>query len=51
MQEKNDQQPPKTEQQPQPERKPNEHAGFHFSSALKITDPDTGEVLVQMRAD
>jgi hypothetical protein len=39
------------EQPVQPERKPNEQAGFHFSSALKITDPDTGEVLVQMRVD
>jgi hypothetical protein len=51
MQEKTEQQPPKTEQQSQPERKPNEHAGFHFSSALRITDPETGEVLVQIRAD
>ena len=35
----------------QPERKPNEQAGFYFSSSLKITDPNTGQVLVQMRAD
>jgi hypothetical protein len=42
------------QQQKQPvqnERKPNEQAGFHFSSALKITDPETGQVFVQMRAD
>jgi hypothetical protein len=31
--------------------KPNEQAGFHFSSSIKITDPNSGEVLVQMRAD
>ena len=31
--------------------KPNEQAGFHFSSSIKITDPKSGEVLVQMRAD
>jgi len=37
--------------QPAQERKPNEQAGFHFSSSLKITDPNTGQVLVQMRAD
>lgn len=34
-----------------PEQKPNEKVGFRFSSSLKITDPATGEVLVQMRAD
>jgi hypothetical protein len=33
------------------ERKPNENAGFYFSSSLKITDPETGRVLVQMRCD
>lgn len=33
------------------EKKPNENAGFYFSGSVKITDPDTGEVLVQMRAD
>lgn len=46
----------KNQQTPQhkpttPERKPNERAGFHLSSSIKITDPNTGEVLVQMRAD
>jgi hypothetical protein len=33
------------------ERKPNENAGFYFSSSIKITDPETGRVLVQMRCD
>jgi hypothetical protein len=35
----------------QTEHKPNENAGFVFSSFLKITDPQTGKVLVQTRAD
>jgi hypothetical protein len=34
-----------------PQRVPNENIGFYFSSSLKITDPDSGEVLVQTRAD
>lgn len=34
-----------------PEKKPNEHGGFYFSSHLKITDPNTKEVLVQKRGD
>ena len=34
-----------------PESKPNEHGGFYFSSSVKITDPDTKEVLVQIRGD
>lgn len=33
------------------EPKPNEHGGFYFSSHLKITDPNTKEVLVQQRGD
>ena len=33
------------------EKRPDEQVGFHFSSSIKITDPDTGEVLVQMRCD
>jgi hypothetical protein len=33
------------------EKKTNEQAGFYFSSSLKISDPETGEVLVQMRCD
>jgi hypothetical protein len=36
---------------PTEERKPNENAGFYFSSSIKITDPETGQVLVQMRCD
>jgi hypothetical protein len=34
-----------------PETKPNEDAGIYYSSFLKITDPETGRVLVQTRAD
>jgi hypothetical protein len=34
-----------------PEKKPNENAGFFFSSSIKITDPNTNEVLVHVRAD
>jgi hypothetical protein len=33
------------------ESKPNESGGFYFSSFLKITDPNTKEVLVQTRGD
>lgn len=33
------------------EVKPNESGGFYFSSFLKITDPNTKEVLVQTRGD
>ena len=33
------------------EVKPNEHGGFYFSSGVKITDPNTKEVLVQIRGD
>lgn len=33
------------------EKKPNEQAGFYFSSHLKIFDPNTKEVLVQKRGD
>ena len=33
------------------EKKPDEIGGFYFSSFLKIVDPDTKEVLVQMRGD
>jgi len=33
------------------EKKPNENAGFHFSSHLKIYDPNTKEVLVKQRGD
>jgi hypothetical protein len=33
------------------EKKPNEHGGFYFSSSIKITDPNTKEVLVHKRGD
>ena len=33
------------------EKKPNEHGGFYFSSSVKITDPNTKEVLVHTRGD
>lgn len=32
-------------------KKPNEDAGFYFSSFLKISDPNSKEVMVQMRGD
>jgi len=35
----------------EPEVKPDESGGFYFSSFVKITDPDTEEVLVQTRGD
>jgi hypothetical protein len=38
-------------QDSRPEVKPNESGGFYFSSFLKITDPETKEVLVQTRGD
>lgn len=41
----------KTDKPVQQERKPNESVGFHFSSSIKISDPNTGKVLVQKRAD
>lgn len=33
------------------ERTPNEHVGYYFSSFLKITDPNSQEILVQKRGD
>lgn len=36
---------------PQPEKKPNEVSGFHFSTSIKITDPVTKQVILQRRAD
>lgn len=33
------------------EKKPNEYAGYYFSSSLKITDPDSGKVILHMRCD
>lgn len=33
------------------DKKPNESVGFYFSSSIKITDPDSGEVLLHKRCD
>ena len=33
------------------EKSPDENTGLFFTSHIKITDPNTKEVLVQMRAD
>lgn len=33
------------------EKKPDDSFGFVFSSAIKISDPDTKEVFVQIRGD
>lgn len=33
------------------ERKPNEVGGFYFSSSVKISDPNTKEILVQTRGE
>ena len=41
----------KTKPVQETEVKPNEHGGFYFSSHLKISDPNTKEVLVQTRGD
>lgn len=38
-------------QQQKAEKKPNEQVGFYLSSGIKISDPNTKEVLVQMRGD
>jgi len=32
-------------------KKPNESAGFYFSSHLKIFDPESKEILLQKRGD
>jgi len=32
-------------------RKPNENAGFHFSSSVKIFDPNTQQVILHKRGD
>lgn len=41
---------PQQEQKPAV-RTPDEQSGFYFSSFLKITDPETNEVLVEQRGD
>lgn len=38
-------------QNAEPQRKPNETGGIYYSSFIKITDPDSGEVLLQTRGD
>lgn len=40
----------KPEQHPKV-NKTNEYAGFYFSSSLKITDKDSGKIILQMRCD
>ena len=42
---------PKSTQEPNNGKKPNEQFGFYFSSSIKITDPKTGQVLLQKRCD
>jgi hypothetical protein len=39
------------EKQEEPNTRPNEIGGFYFSSSVKITDPNTKEILVQIRGD
>jgi hypothetical protein len=39
------------EKSEKPEAKPSDTGGFYFSSFLKITDPNTEEVLVHTRGD
>jgi hypothetical protein len=38
-------------QQNKPESKPNDVGGFYFLSHLKISDPNSNEILVQKRGD
>ena len=41
----------KIEEKEANKRTPDELSGFYFSSAIKIHDPNTNEVLVQIRGD
>lgn len=41
----------KEENKERPGPKPDEVSGFYFSSSIKIIDPNTNEILVQMRGD
>ena len=34
-----------------PQRQPQEQYGLHFSSHIRITDPDTGKVVLSKRCD
>ncbi len=47
----NNEEKAKVEVPGKPETKPNELGGVYFSSHLKISDPNTKEILVQMRGD
>lgn len=38
-------------EQEKEQKKPDEMGGFYFSSLLKITDPKTDEILVEIRGD
>jgi len=40
-----------TEEKAKHENVPDEHSGFYFSSHIKITDPETKEILVETRGD
>jgi len=42
---------PEPKAQTSTEKKPNEVGGVYFSSHVKITDPDTNEVLLSKRGD
>ena len=42
---------PNKQEEIKQEKKPNEVGGFYFSSFLKISDPNTKEILVQTRGD
>lgn len=41
----------KDNQKPRDTKKPNEFGGVYFSSSIKISDPETKEVLVHVRGD
>ena len=47
----NRQQANSSHQQLSTQRKPNETAGFYLSGVIRITDPNTGQVLLHKRAD
>jgi hypothetical protein len=43
--------PENNDQKPENDSALKDKAGFYFSSMIKITDPNTNEVLVQQRGD
>ena len=51
MNDKNDNMVDEKSEKPEPKTRPNDTGGFYFSSFLKITDPNTEEVLVHTRGD